>query len=80
MPRDPVLIGGEVGVALRRGTDRSIEHRRKETCGKREYCRIRTARFFAQQKSLVPYKGGKRIDVSNREGVPLGSRVAPKSL
>ncbi len=79
-PRDPVLIGGEFGLALDRGTDLRVEHRREKARDEGEDRRIRPAGLFAQQKSLVPDKGGKCIEVGNREGVPLGSRVAPKSL
>ena len=79
-PRDPVIIGSEVGVALRRGTDLRVEHRREETCDEGEGRRICPAGVFAHQESLVSDKGGKGIDVGNREFILLVWRVAPKSL
>jgi len=53
-PRDPVIIGSEVGVALRRGTDLRVEHRREKARDEGEDRRIRSAGLFAHQKSLVP--------------------------
>jgi hypothetical protein len=47
---------------------------------KSEDRRIRPAGLFAHQKSLVPQKESKCINVGNREGVLLGARMAPKPL
>ena len=79
-PQDPVAVADEIGVPFHRRTDRRFEHRRKETRDEGEDRRIRPAGLFTQQKSLVRDKGGKGIDVGNCQFVPLGWRVAPKSL
>src|ERR1700719_1192673 len=79
-PRDPVLIPGEVGVALRRGSDLRVEHRREKARDGGEDRRVRPAGLFAHQKRLIPNKGGKGIDVGSREFSLLALGMAPKSL
>jgi hypothetical protein len=52
-PRDSLLIGGEIGMALRRGTDRRVEHRREKARDEGEDRRIRPAGL----KKPCPPKG-----------------------
>lgn len=66
-PQDPVAVADEIGLPFRRRTDRRFEHRRKETRDEGEDRRIRPAGLFAQHKSFVSDKGGKGLDVGNRE-------------
>ena len=56
-PCDPILIGGEVGVALRRRTDRRIEHRREKARDEGEDRRIRPRSAFRPSKNPCPPKG-----------------------
>ena len=67
-------------MALRRGADRRVEHRREEARDEGEDRRIRPAGLFAHQKSLVPDKGGKGIDVGNREFILLVWRYGVQIL
>jgi hypothetical protein len=58
---------------------RRFEHRRKETRDEGGDRRIRPAGLFAQRKSFVSDKGGKGLDVGNRE-LGYGAKILAISV